>query len=321
MDRKLPRAVVALALWSTGASADCNIVPPPDTPLATEGFYADRRGSVVDPTRKAARDKVVAIYETALRRVQASADAFATRADAAAGKCALRHLDAWAAAGPLTGRLATPQANYERNWYLAGFALAYLKVRAGAEAGARTRIETWLVAMAQGTLAALDAGEVPANNLLYWSGLGLAAAGLATTSKPLADRAQTILRTGLAAIGPDGTLPLETGRGSKALDYHVFAAAPLTLLAFMAETGRQPFDRAALKRLGTGILAGLEDPAPFAVAAGEPQERPADWTLAWLPVYRALVPGGELPMHSQASHFLGGDVQSTMNAIRAVLAR
>lgn len=321
MDRKLLRGVAALTLWSSGATAACNITPPPETPLRADGFHADPRGSEIDPARKAARDRETAIYERVVRDVQASADAFALRGDAVAGQCAIAQLDAWAKAKPLSGRLAPEQANYERSWYLAGFALAYLKLRGAGAAETRARIENWFRAMADGSKAALDAGEVPGNNLLYWSGLALGAAGLATRSEPLDGRAWEILKQGLASVRPDGMLALELRRGRKALDYHAFAAAPLVLLAVMADARRQPYDGEALARLGEAILAGIADPRPFRVATGDAQEMPAEWNLAWLPVYRALVPGGVIPAHSSASHFLGGNVAATVTAIRAAMTR
>lgn len=321
MNRKPLRAVVVLAVWSTGAAADCNIPPPPGAPLSVDGFYADRRGRDVDPVRKAERDRAVEAYERLVREVQASADGFVERGDVSAGRCALRQLDAWAAAGPLTGRLATRQANYERNWYLAGFALAYLKLRPLEDEARRARIEAWFAAMAEGCLGAIDAGEVPGNNLLYWSGLALAAAGLATRSEPLVERGERILADGLASVSGAGLLPLETSRGRKALGYHAFAAAPLTLLAFMSRARGRPFDGQALERLGDAVLSGLAEPRRFGIAAGAPQEMPEAWNLAWLPAYRALVPGGPVPAYAPASHFLGGDVRATMAAIRAVVSR
>ena len=321
MDRNLTRSIAALVLSSSGAMAACNFVPPPDTPLRADGFYADARGSEIDPTRKAARDRETAIYEAVVRRVQASADAFALRGDAQAGRCALEQLDTWARMQPLAGRLATRQANYERNWYLAGFALAYLKLRGSGAAETRSRVENWFAAMAAGSEAALDAGEVPGNNLLYWSGLALGAAGLATGNPQFDRRARAILDQGLASVGRTGMLPLELRRGRKALDYHAFAAAPLSLLALIAQARESPFDSAALARLGEAVLAGLADPRPFGAAAGDAQEMPPAWNLAWLPVYRSLVPGGALPAYSPASHFLGGDVAATTEAIRAVVPR
>ncbi len=320
-NRHLRAACIVLGTCSVGAKAECILVPPPGNALSVDGFYRDRRGSVVDPKRRDARDQAVAVYESTIRQVQAQADAYVLRGEKEAGTCALRQLDAWAKAGTLTGRLETRQANYERNWYLAGFALAYLKLHGLEGAEEKNRIEGWLGDMAAASAGAIDSGEVPGNNLLYWAGLALGAAGLATKSSKLEERGQAILQDGLNAISPDGMLGMEARRGAKALDYHAFAAAPLVLLAFIADARGRGFDKAALIRLVDAILSGLRSPERFAAAAGALQVMPAEWNLAWLPVYRALVPGEILAAHATSSHFLGGDVFATMAAIRYAASR
>lgn len=317
----LGAACLAVMLSSTGAIAACPIVPAPRTALALDGFYADRDGTVVDASRREKRDRAVAVYEKVVRRVQAGADAFMTRADRKAGQCALRQLAAWAAASPLTGSLDGKQAEYERNWYLAGFALAYLKLKPLAHEPQSAQIQDWLRRMSDGTNAALEEGKIPGNNLSYWAGLALAAAGLATETEMLMDRAHLVLRDGLGAVSRDGTLPQELNRGSRALSYHAFAAGPLVLLACIAEMRGETYDKAALARLGDAILSGLDHPAAFAAAAHTDQEAPAAWNLAWLPAYRRLVPTTTMPDPSRSSHFLGGDVPMTLEAIRRTSER
>ncbi|MBN8945416.1 MAG: alginate lyase family protein [Rhizobiales bacterium] len=294
----------------------------PAAPFAVDGFYADRQGSMVDAVRRAARDRAVAPYEAFVRLVQRQADAFATRQDRAEADCALDSLASWARAGILTGALSSPQAEYERNWYLAGLALAYLKLMTVADGDRRTAIETWLGRLAGSTEGALDRGVIPANNLSYWAGLALAAAGLATGNPEREARATRVLRDGLAAVGPDGTLPQELRRGEKALDYHAFAAAPLATLALVESARGRPFDREALRHLSERVMAGVGDPAFFAGRAGAAQVAPAAWNLAWLGIYRTVVPGeGPMPAHATASHFLGGDVEATIAAIRQTAGR
>lgn len=313
--------IVAAAMHRPAAAeVGCRIVPPPAEALDVDGFHADPAGRRVDPARRAARDRAVAVYEAVVRAVQAGADDYALGGDAAAGTCALDQLRTWARGGVLVGALATRQGDYERAWYLTGLALAYLKLRP--LAGHDRPVEDWLRAMADGVVGAIDRDRIPANNLLYWSGLALAASGLATGSQTHLARGQTILTAGLAAVAADGSLKAELDRGAKALDYHAFAAAPLVLLAVIADARRMPFDRSALDRLGRFVLAGIADPADLQRRTGHVQSQPEAWTLAWLPAYASLIPTRPLPTrplpaHATRSHFLGGDIGATLAAIRS----
>jgi poly(beta-D-mannuronate) lyase len=303
------------------ATESCVLIAPPSRALDVDGFYADRQGSVVDERRRAARDAAMAPYETFVRRVQALADGFALRGTEADGRCALRLLADWAGHGVLLGALPTRQAEYERNWYLAGLALAYLKVKPLAGASERAAVERWLAGIGDGAARAVDQGLIPPNNLHYWAGLALASAGLAAGRGDLEARGTAILRQGLAAIAPDGSLPAEMARGSKAMDYHAFAAAPLALLALIETRRARPFDPDGLDRLVRRIVRGLADPASFARQAGAAQAAPAAWNLAWLAIYRQLDPAMPLPPAASASHFLGGDVEASIAALQRAAAR
>jgi poly(beta-D-mannuronate) lyase len=72
------------------------------------------------------------------------------------------------------------------------------------------------------------------NNHAFWAGAGMMAAAVALDDRALFGWSIEKYRTGLAQIQPDGTLPLELARKSKARHYHTFALSPLVLIA---ETG------------------------------------------------------------------------------------
>ncbi|MGF7159481.1 poly(beta-D-mannuronate) lyase [Rhodoligotrophos appendicifer] len=290
---------------------------PPRQPLAVEAFYKDRQGREIDALRRAARDRAVAPYEAFVRLQQERADAFLLRDDVIAGGCALADMILWADSGVLTQDLASLQANYERNWYLVGFALAYLKLKPMADIRQRRQLETWLHAMATPLPNFLGRRDVPPNNLTYWAGAALAAASLATGDLDMWAQANAVLKQGLADIQADGTLPLEMTRGAKARSYHAFAAEALTLMAFIAQARGEPVDPAPLKRLVDIILRGLQDPSAFRRTAGAAQEEPAEWSLSWLALYGQILPfSGDVPAYGARTHFLGGDVAATMQAIR-----
>lgn len=170
------------------AEVGCRIAPPPAEALDVDGSHADPAGRRVDPARRAARDRAVAVYEAVVRAVQAGADDYALGGDAAAGTCALDQLRTWARGGVLVGALASGRATMSGLGSYSGLALAYLKLRP--LAGHDRPVEDWLRAMADGVVGAIDRDRIPANNLLYWSGLALAASGLAAGSRPIwrADR-------------------------------------------------------------------------------------------------------------------------------------
>lgn len=310
-------SLIAGALLIEAASAaGCDMIAPPSEPLTVAPFYADPQGSVIDARRRAERDRAVAPYEAFVRVVQAQADAFTSRGDVTARDCAIKNLTSWARSNVLVGRLRTAQANYERNWYLTGFSLAYLKIRSAIHSTDAVAIEDWLRHMATDATAAIDAGAIPPNNLLYWAGLALETVGIATGDAALQSRARRILLDALMAVAPDGTLAREMSRGAKALDYHAFAAAPLVLMALIETQCGRPADLPALMRLADRVIGGLRDPVFFDRQARAPQEQPARWSLAWLGIYQALVPGAVVPTYDTVSHFLGGDIRQTIAAVR-----
>jgi len=90
-----------------------------------------------------------------------------------------------------------------------------------------------------------------------------------------------------------GTLPLEMARGSRALHYHLYALAPLVLLAEFGEANHMDlYARAngAVHRLVNTSVAGIQDPAPFAKATNVPQEVPktiSGGQIGWAPPTRS----------------------------------
>ena len=73
------------------------------------------------------------------------------------------------------------------------------------------------------------------NKHVYWAGLAIAAAGIANDDRKLFGWGVDAYRQGVSYIQPDGTLPLEMERGQMALDYHLYALAPLIMLAEFGE--------------------------------------------------------------------------------------
>src|SRR5262249_52902822 len=140
-----------------------------------------------------------------------------------------------------------------------------------------------------------------ANNHAYWAGLAVAAAGAAAQRRALFDWGLARARIGIAQVRADGFLPLELERRSLALHYHLFALAPLVMLAELgAVNGVDLYKEGdgAIRRLADRVIMGLADPAPFAAAAGAAQEiklPPRGADLAWAEPYFARFRDRRLP--------------------------
>jgi len=59
----------------------------------------------------------------------------------------------------------------------------------------------------------------------------------------------TTYKDGIDEIAADGTLPLEMGRGQRALHYHLFALAPLVTMAELAAANGEDRCRHRCRRL------------------------------------------------------------------------
>jgi poly(beta-D-mannuronate) lyase len=239
--------------------------------------------------------------------------------DASLAARTLEGLCAWASADALLGQVNRGGLG-QVNWALGAYALDYLKIRdgRGLDSNKRERVEHWFrrLAAEQMSYAALHPDWPDhANNHAYWAGMSVAVAGVASSDRALFDWGVGRFELFLRQVQPDGTLPLELSRGQRALHYHLFALAPLVMLAELGEVnGVQLYaagDR-ALERLVNRCLAGLADPTAFGALAGAPQVIPdkSDW--AWLEIYNARFhPQNALPWlkaRPLVFGFLGGDL-------------
>jgi poly(beta-D-mannuronate) lyase len=305
-------------------AADCNTPPPPVRDLDLSRFYGDDAGTVVDPARAAQHQAEAEPVRTYLSSVVSEADKSLRRAKPAEAeahaRCALDWLASWARGGALLGAMKSKQAEYERNWMLAGLALAYLKVKPAASADQQAAIEPWLLGLADRARAMFDDPGRKRNNHWYWLGLGLGATAMATGSDRHWTAARGIADDAAHDIAPDGSLPQEMQRGARALHYHAFAVMPLVVLAELARARGEDFAGlrgGALDRLVALTVRGLQDPALFDRQAGVTQERPVKPGAGWLRLYlqRALPISGP-PIEMAPGHrWLGGDVMLLSKAL------
>lgn len=215
--------VAGLILAGESMASACVTAPAPVRDIQANRYYIDAAGSVIDPALQAKNDAAVKPLRD-FRRALARQPA----------QCALEWLTIWAEADALLGRMSSAQAEYERKWTLAGVGVVYLDLRGQAGAAQRRTIEPWLHRVADEVQRFADAPGRTRNNHLYWAGLAVGAVGAATASAPHWEFARRVFQEACAAIRPDGTLPLELARQSRALHYHKFALEPLQKLADIA---------------------------------------------------------------------------------------
>jgi poly(beta-D-mannuronate) lyase len=285
---------------------ECETPGAPVISLDTRSKYRqdDSRRATIDEEAGEAYSEAVEPLRAYARSVARIANAYVKSSpkNTAAADCALAWLDHWASAKAMTD-LRSRQAHFNLGQTLGGFALAYLQVRnaPGLDGERKRRIESWLRALGRQIVETRETskGVSGRNNHRYWAGLSTAAAGIATSDRRLIDWGIDSARTGLAQVTPEGTLPLETARGSRARDYHIFAAEPLVATAELARgQGVDLYAEygGALPRLVNRVLESLDDPSFFEEITGIRQEAfPGDGTvpphrIAWLEILASRHP-------------------------------
>jgi len=281
----------ALAPAHAAGAAPCT-PPAAVRDIDANSYYKDGQHAVVDPELRERNIAATQALDDYLDAVAGRASAYGSRGDVAGGRCALVWLTAWADGHAMLGKMASAQSYHQRKWTLAGLALSYARVRALADGAQRDAIDGWLRTLADATIAHADAHKGPRNNHYYWEGLAVAAVGAVTRDARQLDWGRAVFASAMEQIGDDGALPRELARGPRALLYHAFSAAPLTMLASILDVHAPRLDR-----LVRYTVAGAHDASAIAKAAGAPQQPLSRQAMAWLPVYgrhagkRDLLPG------------------------------
>lgn len=278
----------------------CGSLPAIAPDLTTDGFYKldDPTHSIIDPVRQAAYTASSGPVKRVGLAIVAAADAYRKTGSRDAAACATQEILTLARAGALAGKMSSNQAYYVQGWVAGAIAIAYLKVRDAhlVTSEQSNAIAGWLLKIGDQTRAYYDAGSKKShgdatNNHLYWAGVELAAIGVVADNRADFYWAVTAYDTGVHQIEPDGTLPREMARGQRALHYHLYALAPLVLIAEFGEAnGEDLYSHAngAIHRLVAKSVAGLADPEPFRKAGGAVQEMPKHVSgdqIGWAPPY------------------------------------
>lgn len=294
---------VAAAREARGQPAgyfSCPSAPKGSKDLEFGGYYADRGSgsSVVDKAAEAAYRESTKPIDKFQADLTVMADRYAASkpADAKFAACALDWLAEWAAIEAMLGK-ANDQGGYVRKWGLAPISASYLKVRdePSLDAAKKQAVEAWIKRYANIVYRDYDPEQKESrrNNHVYWAAWSVGLAAVVVNDKKLFDWSMDKARLGLRQITAEGILPLELGRKARAYHYHVFAAAPLVMVAELgARNGVDLYAErdGALKRLVALVIANFEDESFFAQKTGVKQDRASSSKaihFPWLEPYYA----------------------------------
>lgn len=301
---------------TTDAPYACPAIAHIAPDLVTDGFYRldDPTHSIIDPVRQEAYRKSSDGVKSVGMAIVKAADDYRTSGSRKAAQCAMTQILALAQEHSLAGTMSSNQAYYVQGWVVGAIAIAYLKIRdSGIATAEQTEtITKWMQTVGDQTIGYYDrrkkSGQGDSqNNHLYWAGVELAAIGVAADNRRDFDWAVSAYDNGVNQIRPDGTLPLEMARGGRALHYHLYALAPLVLIAEFGEANHLDLyahANGALHRLVKVSVAGLQDPTPFEKATGVPQEIPkviSGDQIGWAPPYLRRFPNPALEQIVEAA--------------------
>ncbi len=276
---------------------------PVPSDLIMDGFYRldDPTHSIIDPVRQAAYTKAAQPVKGDGLKIVAAADAFRQTGSRSAALCVIHAATAMAAANSMAGHMSSNQASYVQGWIAGQIAIDYLKVRGYgfSTPDEDAAVGAWLKRIAEqtkGFYTKTAKGDGNRNNHFYWAGVEVAAIGVVENNYENFDWGIATYVDGVNRIEPDGTLPLEMERGVRALHYHLYAVAPLVLLAEFGEANGMALyakNGGAIHRLVNTSIHGIIDPSLFVQKTGvkqETEEHPSGDQIGWAPPYDRRFP-------------------------------
>ncbi len=298
---------------------DCPAVVHLSPDLRLEGYYVDAQSSIVDPQRWAAYAEASGPYRKLAENIVLAADSYRRTGSRAAANCALVLMTAAARDGIFAGTMSSRQDFYVQGWLTGAIAIAYLKVRDSTlVTGQQEKVLfPWFRRIVTQTKHFYRQGHAK-NNHLYWAGVEIAAAGIATNDQKLFDWGVEAFQTGVEQIDANGTMPLEMRRGRRALHYHFYALAPLVYLAdFGQANGLDLYaeNHNALQRLVHFCISSYVDGSLIAKLSGASQETqsgaPAADLVSWAVIWKSQFHDPEVTTYLQKatslnSLYLGG---------------
>lgn len=223
------------------------------------------------------------------------------RKDARSAACALDWLYTWAKGDAFLGE-TNVQGGYARQWGLATLSSAYMQVRDFPffDQNKKDVIEKWLLQIAQRVMydyADISSYVRKQNNHLYWAAWAVTSTGIATGRRDLYEWGVGKVKYALhAQAKEDGTLPLELIRGQKALQYHLFALAPLVMVSEAAMNNGEDLyslNNGRLHKIVARTFEGFKDSSYFNEKSGHkqiPGNAISAGHFSWMEAYNARFP-------------------------------
>lgn len=286
----------------------CTSPDKPPSNLNYISVYTDKSDgiSIVDPeAQKKYKDqiKIVTRYE---KHIASWVEKIISRQVSEKDYCVIEWLEDWADQNAMLGIKASSQGEAVRKWFLATIASHYdiLNQNVNLKQSTQQKIEDWIELLA--TQVVEDYSRNPKNNSrqnnhIYWSAWAVMMASTILDNQQLYDWALERAEKGVLEIQYNGILPRELSRQRRAFSYHVFAAAPLIMIAETVEqNGGDLYNQnvGGLHRLVSFIVSELNNKqATITALTGRKQKTKTtitNYSLAWLEVYNARFPSSKI---------------------------
>lgn len=292
---------------ATDAAYSCPALPPFSKLLSLEGYYSDKKYSIIDEKKLVAFNQSSEAPTHFGQYAGLAADAWLSKGSRVAAACVYSLLTAAAKADAWDDKMPQNNGVYMQNWLLSGTAIAYLKVRNSGVGSAEqdSQIQHWFGILAMRVREYFDSGrQRPGsdawNNHMYWAGLSVAAAGIADNDQGAFLWGLTAYEMGVYAIQPDGSFDAEMSRGRMALHYQLYALGPLIMLAELGESNGIDLyaeKGGAIHQLVKFDLAAMKDPSLIARKTGEEQNITLPFSgldIGWAVPYTQRFPSTDL---------------------------
>lgn len=295
---------VSIASHSERRTA-CEQAPQPftkplDFPSKYEGSDAARDNLNVDAElRYKEATSTISTFEIG---VAAMASRYAQSRSVEVANCALSWLTSWAEHGALLAKAETHTGKSVRKWVLAAVSTSYLRLQRSnspqpdERSNKQATIEAWLRSIAAKVMEEwpVDAPINKVNNHFYWAAWSLISTGTVLNDRAMFNHGMKIFRTFERQVSDKGLLSNEVSRRSRALGYHAYALAPLTMIATFGIANGEVVDTtpsSPLSRLARTVFDGFHAPTRFADSVGSKQKFSSNvnTNFSWLEPYCSIV--------------------------------
>jgi poly(beta-D-mannuronate) lyase len=217
-------------------------------------------------------------------------------------KCSVKWLSDWAQQNALLGHNISAQGEAVRKWTLATLSSQYIQIKDAKfiDKNQKHHIENWLSKLADQVMKDYAPNPKRAsrnNNHQYWTAWSVMITGVTLNNRSYYQWGIKNYKKSIKKINHDGSLPLELDRQSKAFHYHVFAAAPLFMMAETAKKNKYnlyKYQNSKILKLADFILDNLEsNQKNITLITGKEQDLTRSITgsqLAWLNIYDKRYP-------------------------------